>query len=169
MKRYIALLGFAWAISSCTPWNQDFDQFTSYKPLAVTRTQLESDFKLQAPKAIVNAGKIYSYQNYLFINEHFEGIHIIDNSDPKNPIKVSFLKILGNVDLSIRNGILFADNAVDLISIDITETTPKIVNRQRRVFKEPLPPDGRAIPEKYTEKTQGEEEIIIVKWILPQE
>ena len=33
------------------------------------------------------AGKIYAYRNYVFQNELIEGIHIIDNADPAQPLK----------------------------------------------------------------------------------
>ena len=35
------------------------------------------------------AGKIYAYRNYVFQNELNEGIHIIDNADPAQPLKVA--------------------------------------------------------------------------------
>ena len=30
-------------------------------------------------------GKIYVFGNFLFVNEKFKGVHIIDNVDPRNP------------------------------------------------------------------------------------
>ena len=170
MRKGIIYLFISLIALSCEPWGNEFpQQHTRYIPLAITRSQLESSFKVEAPKAIVNAGKIYSYQNYLLVNEKYEGIHIIDNSNPKNPIKLAFLNIIGNVDLSIRNGILYADNSVDLLSIDLNADEPTVVNRAKKVFKQPLPPDNLPIPEKYLENNEDGEEIIIVKWVLPTE
>ena len=33
----------------------------------------------QPAQAMHNTGKIYTYGNYVFINEKYEGLHIIDN------------------------------------------------------------------------------------------
>jgi hypothetical protein len=44
---------------------------------------------------------------------------VIDNSDPTNPDIVTFIEIPGNVDLAIRENILYADSYVDLVAIDI--------------------------------------------------
>jgi hypothetical protein len=44
----------------------------------------------------------------------------INNQDPKNPTNVSFIKIPGNVDMAVRDNMLYADHYIDLITIDIT-------------------------------------------------
>lgn len=72
---------------------------------------------------IVLAGK------FLFINEKYEGIHVIDNSDPFKPRKVHFWKIPGNLEFIINGKTLYADNSVHLLVIDITDfNNIKVVN-----------------------------------------
>ena len=46
--------------------------------------------KSTEPAAFENLGKIGAKDNYLFINEKFKGIHVIDNTDPANPVKKFF-------------------------------------------------------------------------------
>jgi hypothetical protein len=87
-------------------------------------------------RLLENPGKIYYYGSTLFINEKYEGIHLYDNSDPSSPVYEGFISIPGNLDISIKNDILYADNYVDLLSIDISNIkNPTLLNRQEEVFK----------------------------------
>ncbi|MBC6108884.1 LVIVD repeat-containing protein [Pedobacter fastidiosus] len=82
-------------------------------------------------------GKIYIYNDYLFINEPNEGIHIYNNSNPSAPTNVAFLQIPGNVDLAIHNNILYADNFIDLLAFDLSNMSNiKQVKRVTDVFKQ---------------------------------
>ncbi|MES2448061.1 MAG: hypothetical protein V4546_12820 [Bacteroidota bacterium] len=83
------------------------------------------------------AGKIYIYNDYLFINEPNKGIHIYNNSNPNNPINTGFLQIPGNIDLALHNNILYADSYIDLLAFDITAINNiKLVKRTPEVFKQ---------------------------------
>ena len=82
-----------------------------------------------------NPGKIYIYEDYLFINEPTEGIHILDNTNPSDPINLKFIPIQGNVDLAINDNILYADNYVDLLAFDISNIDDiKLIKRVEDVF-----------------------------------
>lgn len=82
-------------------------------------------------------GKIYIYNDYLLINEPYEGIHIYNNANPSSPVNVAFLKIPGNVDLAVRNNILYADSFIDLLAFDISNMSSiKQVKRLNDVFKQ---------------------------------
>lgn len=86
-------------------------------------------------KDLNNPGKIYIYENYLFINEPTKGIHILDNEDPSSPINLSFIPIAGNVDMAINGNILYADNYVDLLAFDISDINNiQLVKRVEDVF-----------------------------------
>lgn len=86
-------------------------------------------------KPLDNPGKIYIYEDYLLVNEPSKGIHILDNSNPANPINLSFIPIEGNVDLAVNDNILYADNYVDLLAFDISKISNiKLVNRVKDVF-----------------------------------
>lgn len=67
-----------------------------------------------------NLGKIYVKDDYLYVNELYKGIHVIDNSDPANPAVVAFIPIPGNVDMAICGTVLYADSYVDLVAIDVS-------------------------------------------------
>jgi hypothetical protein len=82
-------------------------------------------------------GKIYIYNDYLFINELNEGIHIYNNANPSAPVNIGFLQIPGNVDLAIHNNILYADNFIDLLAFDISNMNNiKQVKRVTDVFNQ---------------------------------
>ncbi|SFT86400.1 Uncharacterized conserved protein [Algoriphagus locisalis] len=82
-----------------------------------------------------NPGKIYIYEDYLFINEPTKGIHILDNTDPANPINLSFIPIAGNVDMAVNGNILYADSYVDLLAFDISKIANiQLIKRVEDVF-----------------------------------
>ncbi len=90
---------------------------SSYNPVIVKRQVLETSTILQEPQTIVNSGKIYVKDDFLFINEKNQGFHIFNNSNPANPTNIGFLKVLGSSDLAIKNDIIYVNNATDLIAI----------------------------------------------------
>lgn len=104
-------------------------------PIYKTNEEIRSGITLEASRTLDNPGKIYFYNEYLFINENREGVHIIDNSDPTNPNNIGFLAIPGNVDIAIRDQILYADNYTDLLTIDIKDiNNPRILKRTEEVY-----------------------------------
>jgi hypothetical protein len=101
--------------------------------------KLPADFRVgvsaEAPRSLQKPGKIYAYGPYLFINELQEGIHVINNSDPSNPQNIAFWKIPGNVDMAIQGDYLYADQYVDLLTIDISDvSSPKVICTQQDAF-----------------------------------
>jgi hypothetical protein len=101
--------------------------FKTYSEIRSTKVVSESPRELEVP------GKIYFYNNLVFINEKREGVHIIDNSQPSNPVKIRFLAIPGNDDIAVRNGILYANSYIDLLAIDLSDYQVK--GRAEGVFK----------------------------------
>lgn len=106
-------------------------EFIQFDPVYVTADEFRTDeVKTTPAQKLENPGKMSFYNNYLFINEQGRGIHVYDISDDTNPVEVTFYAILGNFDMSIRNNILYADNVIDLIGIDISDIqNPTLVSR----------------------------------------
>lgn len=87
------------------------------------------------PKTISKAGKIYVYKNTLLVQEVDAGIHIIDNSDKQNPTPKAFIKIMGNLDMAVKEGYLYIDSYIDLVVLDINNLEQiKVVNRSQNTF-----------------------------------
>jgi len=102
--------------------------------------ELRSEIQSSAPRELVNPGKFFYYNGYLLVNELNEGIHVIDNRDPKNPQPVSFLEIPGNVDMAVRDDVLYADMYIDVLSIDISDPTAiSVIDREEDVFANVFP------------------------------
>lgn len=114
--------------------------YISYEPTFMSYDEFRSvPVELQNPRSLKNVGKIYFYNRYLFINEINKGIHIINNSNPSNPIQVGFLNIIGNVDMAIAGNILYADSYTDLLVIDLTiVTNPQLIQRINNAFNKQI-------------------------------
>ncbi|NUO02408.1 MAG: hypothetical protein HUU01_17515 [Saprospiraceae bacterium] len=112
--------------------------YQAYQPVYVKMDEVRNELRTEAPRTLKTPGNIYVYQNYLFIAEHREGIHVIDNSDPSNPTSVSFIKIPGCENMAVRGNILYANSYVDLVSLDISNPlSVQLVCRTNDMF-EPL-------------------------------
>jgi len=134
---FIFLLISTFAIQSCT---DDCDSqlfYTYYEPQYLTTAEIRNSFEFRAPEELSIPGKIYMFDNHIFINEVGKGIHIVDNSDKRNPKKVGFVNIPGNFDMAVKGNILYADSYIDLIAIDISDLNNiHIVKRLEGVFDE---------------------------------
>lgn len=134
-----------------------------YEAVTMPRTDFESSTMLLASKAIEHSGKIYIKGDYLFINEPYKGFHVFNNSDPSAPINIAFLKVLGSTDLSIKDNILYINNATDLIAVkpNFDNNTIEITKRITNTFPEIIAPDN------FSYHNTLEDEIII-NWILTE-
>ena len=135
-----------------------------YRPIMMTREVLESSVELIEPAKLIKPGKIYIKDDYLFINEKYKGLHIIDNTDPSNPVNKGFLRIPGSIDMAMKGNILYVDNAVDLVAIDLSDPSNIIVTRRiKNVFPEIVPPGEFDIPWMYS-IDQRPENTVIIGW-----
>ena len=110
------------SVVSCQFFEQeDYKEVLVAKPIVMTKAEFKDSAKSIAPQPMNDSGKIYAYGDFIFINEPYQGIHVIDNSDPTNPYKVRFIKIPGSIDMSIKNNYLFADSLSDIVVLDISD------------------------------------------------
>jgi hypothetical protein len=124
--------------------------YATYRPVLLARTTLESSVAALPPQAMHDPGKIYLRGSYIFVNEKFAGIHVIDNSNPAQPRPVSFLRIPGNIDLAVRGNLLYADNGPDLVTLDISDpTNVRPTGRVRDAFRELPMPEWSSLEEAY--------------------
>lgn len=122
-------------IWSCEKDDTEYEIVNVATPEFMSKTAFRNSVEVLPPQNIDESGKIYAYNNYIFVNDEFIGVHIIDNSNPASPNPISFLKIPGNVDISIKDNFLFADSSTDLLVFDITDINAiGIVDRLEDVF-----------------------------------
>lgn len=135
-----------------------------YEPIFMQRSQMEKNVKVGTARDMENPGKIYIKDNYIFINEKYRGIHIIDNTNPEMPENIAFIQIDGCIDMAMKNNILYADNAIDLIAIGIADdfSAVEVKSRTRNIFPEPIAPDGRMLNSK--ERQARPKDAILVRW-----
>lgn len=115
-----------------------FILFTIISTGCSTTSSAKDSIEFSESEILERPGKIYLYDDYIFINEKEKGVHIYDLSQPENPVCAGFLSIPGNVDVAMRNGILYADSRTDLLVIDVRLTEqPKLVKRVKNLFPEP--------------------------------
>ena len=74
----------------------------------------ENIVEVQAAKEFENLGKIVYAAPYLMINEQYRGIHVLDNTNPADPIKIAFIQIPGNTDFTLKGQYLYANHGNDL-------------------------------------------------------
>lgn len=120
---------FGCSLTLDEPTIGDF-QTEGYKPVYVSAEEVEK-IQIQGPKTMENPGKIYIRGQYLFVNDRFEGIHIVDNGNPSQPNKIAFIQIPGNIDMAVKGNYLYADNGTDLIVLDISQ--PQAVKIGKRI------------------------------------
>lgn len=140
MRRMILLLFVLTALGFISCNDEDDGKYAEYlvaKPLKMSKADFKKAIDVIAPIPMDESGKIYVYGDYIFVNEKYEGVHVVDNSDPKAPQKIAFIKIPGNVDVSVKGNYLYADSITDLIVLDISDINNiKTVNRLENVLRD---------------------------------
>jgi hypothetical protein len=140
MKRLLILLSITGIVlTSCQ--DKRFQTYMANVPVYLSWDALRSSFEVSTNAVLEKPGKIYFYGSYMFINEYQKGIHVADLSDPAHPELKAFIEVPGNVDMAIRNDLLYADSYVDLLVIDISNPEqPELRNRIEDLFEYIIPP-----------------------------
>ena len=94
--------------------------YTIYRPIYKSKDEVLASIKVAPTQTVKEPGKLYMYGKYIFLNEINKGVHLIDNSNPSNPVMAGFIEIPGNIDIAVKGSILYADLYTDLLAIDIT-------------------------------------------------
>ena len=147
MKKLLVIL-LAISLQSCLfPFDgggDDGNPSSYYKPVYMDRDAFEASVSIEKSNSIDKAGKIYVYQNYLFINEKNKGFHVYDNTDPANPKAIKYIKTPGATDMAIKNDAIYINQARDLIAIKLSADLQSltITKRVQNIFPEMLSPDG---------------------------
>jgi hypothetical protein len=126
----------ALTMSSCMKDNcKRMVTYTKETPVYKSYADIRHNITAESPRAIQQAGKIYLYNEFVLINEVDKGVHIFEISPSATATPLSFIPILGNKEITVRNGVLFADNYTDLVAIDLTDVrNPSLVSRKEDAF-----------------------------------
>lgn len=138
----VPLLGLALVFSGCPFYDWSDYEYPAVVPKLMSKDELRSSIRTTAPRDLVNPGKIYTKDNLLFINEKYEGVHVINNADPRNPQKVCFIEVPGCIDIAMKNNTLYVDNAIDLVALDVSNPAlATVTERIPAVFPELTNPE----------------------------
>jgi hypothetical protein len=147
------------SLQSCQ--DESYVTYTANVPVYLSYVDLRKSVKVEDPVELSNPGKIYFKDNIIYINEYRKGIHVINNSNPSNPVKVGFINIPGNVDIAIRDNFLFADSYIDLVVFDISDIhNVREVSRTENIFEYYLP----EYDTKYEVVPVDQEKGVVVSW-----
>ncbi|MGZ5287276.1 MAG: hypothetical protein ACXWB9_08840 [Flavisolibacter sp.] len=131
--RYLLII-LVFSMAACEPVIIDQGSRMAYVPVYAS-AQDANAISVEPVKPTVKAGKIYAYNQYLFQVEQFEGIHIIDNSNPQQAHKLAFIKIPLCSELAIKSGFLYTNNLNDLVVFNLSNiSAPQLVNRVVNAF-----------------------------------
>jgi hypothetical protein len=131
----LLLLALMALFTSCEKESTEGEFYNVAVPVVKPIEEFRAMVKISEPRAIIEAGKIYAYGDYVFINDNQKGVHIIDNSDHRNPVKIKFLEIPQNTDIAVKDDMLFANSAMDLVIFDISDIhNLKEEERMKNVF-----------------------------------
>lgn len=141
--------------------------FTANQPVYQDLTTWRATtFALAAPTALQRPGKIYIYNDLLIVNELLKGVHIYDNANPNAPVDLGFLPVHANMDIAVRNNVMYLDSYTDLLSFDISNPRqPSFLTRINDVFTfdrfYQLPGFDENLPLVAHDPTKG----VIMSWI----
>jgi hypothetical protein len=122
--------------TSCDDQRLQTVTWTEYEPVYMAYEEFLEAARLEEARDLEEPGKIFLYNNYLFVNEVNKGIHIIDNQDPSSPQFIGFINIPANKDMAVRGDRLYADSANDLLVFDISDfNNPELLSRKADVFQ----------------------------------
>ncbi len=168
IKSLIAVMLLLVAFTSCE--KDEYEIVNVATPIYMNLDAFRASVEITSPKTIIESGKIYSFNNLVLVNDIDKGIHIINNSNPENPVKIAFIKIVANKDMEIKENYLYADSLMDLLVFDLSDIENiHEVARLKNVFQSyiPMPLVENLIVE-YGDNTPDANEII-VGWTITQD
>jgi hypothetical protein len=114
-------------------------------PDYITADSLHNSVHVVSATPILHPGKSLSYSGYLFINEQYQGWHIVDNTTPSSPRNIAFITAPGSLDASISQNALFIENSIDLVVMNIENPSqPVLARRLQSVLPVPVSPRNPA-------------------------
>jgi hypothetical protein len=135
--------------------------FTANSPVYMSYEDLRKAVRQSPASGLVNPGKIYFKDQFIFIVEEMKGIHVFNNADPANPVNQTFIEVPGSADIAIKGNILYADSYIDMVAIDISNLSSiREVGRVEKVLPYTIPP----YDDKYPLARIDEEKGVVTGW-----
>lgn len=153
------ILFFALVTTSCE--DATYREFTGNSPIYMSYEELRDAVVLDNAVTLKNPGKIYFKDDFIFIVEEQEGIHVYDNTNPSSPVKKTFIVIPGVVDISISGYYLYADSYIDIIVMNISDIDNIYpVGRVQDVLPYTVPATDNDLPMAAIDEDKG----VVIDW-----
>lgn len=94
--------------------------YNSYSVQTISLEELKAQISVEDPKPYQSTGKFYFYNDLMFVNDPNVGIHVLDVANAANISKVKYINLPGNIEVSIRNNMMYADIYGAMLSLDIS-------------------------------------------------
>ncbi|NCU03404.1 MAG: hypothetical protein GXC73_05400 [Chitinophagaceae bacterium] len=105
-----------------------------YKPVYANASDL-TNIGVEQAKPIEKPGKIYVIGDLLLQNDLNTGVHFTNISNPKQPVKLAFLRVPFSTEISVKGIHLYVNNFNDLLVFNISDpANPSLVKRMANVF-----------------------------------
>ena len=151
------------SIFFCSCEDTTYREYKGNRPVYMSYEDLRTSITEVQNVDLRNPGKIYFKDNYIFIIEELEGIHVFDNFNPSAPVKKTFVKVPGVVDMAISGNILYADSFVDLVVLDVQDIENiHEVGRVKDILPYTIPPTENEFPIGNVDKEKG----LVAGWEL---
>jgi hypothetical protein len=132
-----SLLATTLVFGGCPYYDWDDYEYPAIVPKLMAKEDLANSIKVGPARDLSKPGKIYTKGTLLFVNEKYEGVHVINNADPSNPVKLGFIEVPGCIDMAMKDNTLYVDNATDLVAINISDpNNVKVTERLTGIFPE---------------------------------
>lgn len=133
-------------------------------PILMERSDFEQAIQTLPAKELDQTTRIYLMpeDKMVYVVELYRGVHVIDDTDPANPQVIHFINIPGCVDMSIKDSLLYARSAEDLVAIDISDLADvREIQRLKETFPELKGGNEYYLPTKFTKEYRPENTVIV--------
>ncbi|MDI1235030.1 MAG: hypothetical protein PSX81_12160 [bacterium] len=139
-------------ITSCTS-KEKADIYSAYKPVLMDNSKITTDLFLLPAQDNKSITLMRQMGTYLLALDYGLGIHVIDVSNPDQPVKKSFYQIPACIDFEVKGNMIYANNYRDFITIDFNNiNSPIITKRELNAFDITIKTmDGLTVHEKLKE------------------
>lgn len=179
MKKLLFLFTVGlFVLVGCWQRIEQHDSYSKFRPVLMKESVfLQSVHVYNEPVELDTISKVTKLGDYYLALEVYKGIHVIDAHDLTNLVNKSFIVIPGIIDFVVKDSVIYANSARDLLTIQFNSPNDiTVLDRQRKVFYELSPPDRRLPNPRFLEGSrpdstevvgwQGDSSIVSVDTLL---
>ena len=91
---FLLLITGVFVLPGCKDYVDEYVTYTVNEPVFMSTAEFRSAVDVEQPRPIEKQGKIVFYNDFLYVSQPEEGIHVIDNRDPSNPKNIALVELL---------------------------------------------------------------------------